>query len=78
LTPDSTGDFLPHIVHNGKMSYRRKDGAYFIWWQIPIGWVISTALGIVEPGNWFRADPDIEGDYAPQGTYLGTATVTEI
>ena len=78
LTPDSTGDFLPHIVHNGKMSYVRGDSAYFIWWQPPATWVISQALDWVIFNIWTRADPDIQGDYVPLLGAAGDATVTEI
>jgi len=78
LTPDSKGDYLPHIVYFGKMSYRRTDGAYFIWWDAIDSWTISTILGTTTPVHWLRVDPNIEGEYQPGDEATGVATVTEI
>lgn len=78
MTPDVTGDYLPHIIEGGKMSYRRADGAWFIWWN-PFGiWFISDALGVEVGPRWRRLDPNIEGEYLPFNGAVGDATVTEI
>lgn len=78
LSPDTTGDYLPHIIYNGKMSYRRKDGAWFIWWDGVRNWIINDELGAVRPAEWLRREDLIEGDYEPNGEATGIATVTEI
>lgn len=78
LTPDSTGDYLPHIIHNGKISYRRTDGAYFIWWDGGVTWFFTPELGNIDPPRWQRVGVDIEGTYNPIVPATGIATVTEI
>lgn len=78
LTPDATGDYLPHGMHGGHVLYRRTDGAYYIWWHVTGNWIISTEPDILAPGHWHKLGPPIEGLYDPDGTYLGIPTVTEI
>ncbi len=64
--------------YHGKRHYLRADEAWYIWWSLdPEEWLISQYRGQAEPPLWFRADPDIEGDYQPGGS-VGIATVTEI
>lgn len=42
-------------------------------------WYISGVKGDLDAGNgWTLQDPDPWGDYTPQGTYTGTATVEAI
>ena len=61
------------------MSYRREDGAWFIWWDNAFDiWYISIVLGVSGANGWSRNDPSIEGDYNPYGTAVGVATVTKI
>ncbi|GAI94925.1 unnamed protein product [marine sediment metagenome] len=78
MTPDCKGDYLPHIMYGGKMSYRRKDGAYFIWWEGVVSWCLSDELGMAETGHWIGEHMDVEGDYDPTMGATGIATVTEI
>lgn len=60
------------------MSYRRGDGAYFIWWDGDTNWYLSPALDDDSGPVWFRNDPDIEGEYLWGIGATGNATVTEI
>lgn len=78
LTPDGTGSYHKHVLHNGKMSYRRTDGLYFLWWDAATTWVINTGLDVLFPPAWRRVDPDIIGAYQPIGDWLGVATVAEL
>lgn len=76
--PDNTGDYLPDGIYNGKMSYRRLDGAFFIWWDIPnTWWRITTAKGVWAEPHFFKVDP-ITGTYAGMMGATGVAVVTEI
>lgn len=77
LSPDATGSYLEYGDYNGKRYQRRLDGSYFIWWDNVSAWKISAILGVVGASHWLRIDPNIEGDYTPQGTATGTATVAE-
>ncbi len=79
LDPDVTGDYLPHIVHDGKMSYRRQDGAWFIWWNTAgIIWNITDEIGVFNVPRWVRAVTGPGGTYEPVAPATGDATVTEI
>ena len=79
LDPDSTGTYLPIGLFAGKPSYEREDGAWHLWWAIPVGqWIISMDLGMAEGFLWYREDPDIEGLYLPGGTATGEATVSVV
>lgn len=78
LTPDVTGYYFEHIMHNGKRSYRRTDGLYFLWWDGATRWVINTGLDIMFPPAWLRVDPNPIGDYQPIGPWTGVATFAEI
>ena len=78
LTPDATGDYSPHKIHNGKISYRRTDGLYFLWWDGATTWVINTGLDILYPPAWLRVDPDPVGDYQPIDPWTGITTVAVI
>lgn len=76
LSPDATGNYYEDGMYLGKLSYRRADGAWFIWWEpTPPRWYISPLKGWYGVPCWWRADPNITGDYTPQGG-TGTATVT--
>lgn len=76
LVPDSTGSYNVAGMFGGKNYYRRKDGAWFIWWQGPAAWIISEDLGVPGVFSWSRIDPSEEGDYNPIGGAAGIATVT--
>jgi len=78
VTPDCTGDYLRHVVWETRMSYRRTDGSYFIWWDGNMNWYISPAPGQTTGGVWFRHDENIEGEYLWGEGATGNATVTEI
>lgn len=65
-------------MYNGRWSYRRLDGAYFIWWHTALGiWYISTAVGVQGADYWSNATNDMLGVYSPEGTATGDATVAE-
>lgn len=75
LTPDVTGHFAEFGMHDGKTSYKHVDLEWYIWWQDPFNWVISTAIGVPGVAWWIFAGPGIVGVYTPQGTAIGNATV---
>ncbi|MBA7632832.1 hypothetical protein ES703_40387 [subsurface metagenome] len=56
--------------------YRRNDGAFFIWRHYTDTWRISNAPGYVAD-DWMKPAGDLpSGDYQPEGSYLGDATVS--
>jgi len=74
LTPDATGDYYEDGLHNGLMSYKRGDGAYYIWWDGVIVYSISAVKGDASVSWWSYT---IDGLYTPSvGGASGTATVT--
>ncbi len=78
LTPDSTGDYWPRGIHNGKTYYSRGDNAWFIWWDNIDTWWISSTLGILTANKWLLTAPDVEGLYTAVPPAAGVATVAEI
>lgn len=78
LTPDATGNYNYAIQINGKSAYMRDDAAWWIAWDNIDSWLISQAPGLPALPRWKRTDPNIEGNYEPDGGAIGIATVTEI
>lgn len=73
--PSPNGEYYETGMWLGKPYYRRKDGAYFIWWSPAItDWYITVALGDDSPGAWYR-DVTIIGTYAPKAPYIGNPVV---
>lgn len=78
LTPDATGTYFATGVYNGRLYYRRTDGAYFIWWDTPCeDYDISTGLGVKAPGFWWGPWKNIEGEYGWASDYTGLPFVAE-
>lgn len=76
LIPDATGTYIFGGQYNGKDYYRRKDGAWFIWWQPGSWWYISVGLDKEGEAFWVRMDPEMCGNYETSGMATGDATVT--
>lgn len=79
VNPDCTCNYEFAGIYNGKTYTRRTDGAWFNWWMpSPYNfWIISTSLGqMVGPAYWKREDPNMIGEYQPQGG-SGIAVVAE-
>lgn len=77
LIPDATGMFDYDGELNGKASFRRPDGLWFLWWH-PIGmWLINAIKGVIGGLKWEHAFPDIKGEYLPNVGAAGIATVTD-
>lgn len=78
LDPDSAGDYLPHVMLHGKRSYRREDGAWFIWYEAN-AWYITVDLDVFAGPCWWKALGDTPvGVHAPIEPATGDATVAEI
>jgi len=75
LNPDVTGMYDYDGQFGGKDSFRRPDGAWFIWWHPFANWVISVAKDDLVGMKWERHFPNIDGEYEPFGGATGTATV---
>lgn len=76
LNPDATCNYSFDGIYDGYDSFRRADGAYFIWWYTVGGiWVITTAKGALGVSWWTADQAAIVGTYSPAGTATGTATV---
>lgn len=76
LNPDATGMFDYDGQYAGKDSFRRPDGAWFIWWHDLAQWVISIAKGNLVGNKWERHFPNIDGEYLPFGASTGNAYVS--
>lgn len=78
LGPDATGYFFAAGTYGGQPAFQRQDGAYWIYYigEPLFAWYISTTKGHFE--NTWKRDWPVAGEYAPQGTNTGTATVTEM
>lgn len=75
LVPDGTGTYELAGTLNEKDYHRRKDGAWFIWWDGETVWYITTMLGEGVGLFWYREDPNFEGIYTPEPDTEGYATV---
>lgn len=84
LTPDATGNYFAAGIYEGETYYEREDSAFVLWFQyVDPGpfwiWNISQVLGVELPLWWTKIDfaPALPpGDYVPEGTATGTATVS--
>ena len=66
-------------THNGSPSYKKVNGAKFLWLDsVSNSYVLSAVVGITTPGyaNNTVAGTDPTGTYTAGGTWTGTATVT--
>jgi len=72
-TPDCTGLYNPWIVSRDHTSWRREDGAYFIWFYVGTAWLLSQTLGVSTPNRWV-SDTGLLGSWRPLGTATGTPT----
>lgn len=76
LTPDATGTFELAGTHEGKDYYKRKDGAWFIWFAGEDRYYMTPELGHPSSTQWGHNGPTIEGEYYPEFDAFGIATVT--
>lgn len=66
-TPDGTGEYFEYGLYNGRMAYRRGDGAYWLYWNSSaIYWAISATLG----GSYLWANNTPPNLIPPTGTYF--------
>ena len=78
LSPDATGLYDTTGSLNDHGYGQRQTNPWFIWYNSAADiWVISENLGSPMPAYWIRPAADgIEGQYTPQASASGTATVT--
>ena len=72
--PDCKGTYAEDGLYSGYMSYRRLDGAYFIFSGPDIGnMVISTTKAPVGSDLWEGSliPGNVDGTYSPIGSYQG-------
>lgn len=75
--PDCKGNYFEDGIHDGKMSYRRSDNAWYVWWRAILeNWFISETKGDTSSIGWWRHNPNIEGTYIPQLGAAGNPIVT--
>ena len=73
LTPDATGNYYANGTYGGKTMYFRMDGAFDVFWEFD-KWDLYDYF---DPNSfWDRSGANIAGTYNPQGTAIGTATVS--
>lgn len=78
LTPEADGTYEDAGEYNKECSYQRTPNGWFLWWTALHNWIITTERGLLGPNYWKKAAGGIEGEYLPQGTASGIATVTKI
>ena len=77
LLPDATCNYTYAGIHEGHEYWRRADGGYFIWWDLPTtSWNISVLLGTPGEAYWQNIGSYPDGIYSPMGTATGDATAT--
>lgn len=79
LSPTAAGSYVAVGTHNGSPSYKKVNGAKFLWLDsVSNSYVLSAVVGITTPGyaNNTVAGTDPTGTYTAGGTWTGTATVT--
>lgn len=72
-TPDVAGDYYEHEIYLGQMSYRRSDGAFFVFYSEEGEYRIDEALGHVGGGYYYRYPPQLIGVYQAEFPFVGTA-----
>ncbi|MCJ7778103.1 MAG: hypothetical protein MUP16_07310 [Sedimentisphaerales bacterium] len=76
-TPDCRGNYLLNPLHNGKASYKREDGLFYIWYDSgELYWVISAELGSEVGDYWDNDSIHVEGEYQMSDEEGNLATVT--
>jgi hypothetical protein len=76
ITPDAKGNYVKDGLYNGRMSYRRTDGVWFIWWDSVFSTYRLTSIkGTITNPCWGNDNDLIAGDYSPNGTAIGFAQV---
>lgn len=76
LNPDCTGRYQPAGDYNGKPSFEKEGGGWFIWWNGTTSWLISTVRGSGGVAYWTRTDPSEIGAFNPVPPASGIATVS--
>lgn len=77
LAPDFTGTYDTVGWYESKGYAQQVPAAKHLWWDGTDTWYLSVVPGTPGGAYWIRNDPSIVGDYTPQGTATGTATVVE-
>lgn len=72
LSPDATGDYTQGADYDGAATY--SNGTYVLWTGALGLKILSSAAGTYGD-YWQKSAGDTSGDYAPQGSASGTATV---
>ena len=76
LTPDATCQYDLAGSINGKDYFARRTGTYYLWWDsAQTEWIINVSPGTPTTDYWKGNPGDPPGNYSPQGTYTGSATV---
>jgi len=78
LNPDATGNYylIGHYVEFP--IYKQRDKAWYIWFHPGnMIWIISETYPDPGLNYWHKGFPDIVGDYTPEGTFTGIATVSK-
>jgi len=81
-SPDVSGTYIPNGLVNGRPSYRRTDGAYYIWVENDDVLSIITSASDFSTLSYNNAflvghGPNANGNYSSYGSYTGTATVSD-
>jgi hypothetical protein len=76
LSPDETGNFVQEGTYGGQNYYRHLTKDWYLWWNELGAWMISHVMGEAGTSYWYRESETIEGEYTPQGSATGVATVT--
>lgn len=64
------------LFAGGLATFNLTGSNYLLWWNGVNAWYISLVKGTPGPAYWIRYNPSHLGNYAPQGTAKGTATVS--
>lgn len=79
LVPDATCNYFFYDMYGGFPTYRREDGAYFIWFDDELmGWVITNIYISKADACWGMLDEEeITGDKPPISHATGIAHIAE-
>lgn len=73
--PDCTGGYNEDGIFAGQMSYRRIDGAFFIYYRVTGDWYIGSWKGDYGPNTWAEIGTGPAGTYDPFVGVSGIVTV---
>ncbi len=79
-TPDVSGNYVEDGIYAGQTSYKRQDGAYYLWYQGHpyYAWYISIIKGDTSNKLFYKSTGTINGVYpAMPGNATGSVTVSD-